>query len=100
MPLAFDLGDVDVFTPAEWDLTLQLYTAKRVHLRQFGQAFGRMCEELLAAWRDRMVRCLLLEDLEEVARFSGTANGVPAEIRLYGSNLAVLPLGGPALQWR
>jgi hypothetical protein len=59
---------------------------------------------LLAAWRDRTVRCLLLEDLEEVARYNGTAalNGppTPAEIRLYKSNIAVLPLDGPAIQWR
>ena len=29
-------------------------------------------EELLAAWRDRTVRCLLLEDLEEDGRYTGT----------------------------
>jgi len=99
-PLAFDLGDVEVFAPAEWELSLQLYTGERIHLRQFGPAFGRLCEELPAAWRDRTVRCLLLEDLKEVGRFTGSANGSPAEIRIYGSNLAILPLGGRALQWR
>ena len=100
VPLAFDLGDVDVYSPAEWELTLGLFTGKRFVLRQFGAAFGRVSEELLKAWRNRTVRCLLLEDLEEVAHFSGTANGAASEIRIYGSNLAVLPLGRTAMQWR
>jgi len=99
-PLAFDLGDVDVVAPGEWELSLQLYTGRRMLLRQLGPAFGRLCEELLSAWHDRTVRCLLLEDLEEVGRFRGAVNGPAAEIRIYGSNLAVLPLGGPAVQWR
>ena len=98
--IAFDLGDVDVATPGEWDFQLKLFTGKRIGLGQFGPAFGRMSEELLAAWRDRTVRCLLLEDLEEIARYTGTAAGGAAEIRLYGSNLAVLPLAAPPLQWR
>ena len=99
-PLAFDLGDVDVVAPADWELALQLYTGKRLLLRQFGAAFGRLCAELTAAWRDRSVECLLLEDLEEVARFNAIVNAQPAEVRIYGSNLAVLPLCGPATQWR
>ena len=99
-PLAFDLGDVDRATPAEWDLQLTLYTGRTVVLQQFGGAFSRMSEELLAAWRDRTVQCLLLEDLEEVARYQGAANGAPAEIRIFKSNLAVLPLAGTPIQWR
>ncbi len=99
-PLVLDLGDVDVVAPADWDLTLRLDGGGRIELRQFGAAFGRMCQELVAAWRDRTVRCLLLEDLAEVGRFQGTANGEPAEIRIYGSNLAVLPLGGRPIAWR
>jgi hypothetical protein len=110
-PIAFDLGDVDGAVPGDWDFALTLFTGRRLELRQFGAAFGRMCEELLAAWRDRTVRCLLLEDLEEVARFTGmaaltgpatasAASATPAEIRLYRSNLAVLPLDGPPVQWR
>lgn len=103
-PIAFDLGDVDRAVQHDWDFELTLFTGRRIQLRQFGAAFRTMCEELLAAWRDRTVRCLLLEDLEEVARYSGTAtlNGStgPAEIRLYKSNIAVLPLDGPAIQWR
>ena len=62
--------------------------------------FGRMADELTAAWRDRTVECLLLEDLEEVARFSGAASGVPAEIRIYQSNIAILPVDGLPSQWR
>jgi len=92
IPLSFDLGEVDA--------TLDLGNGERIVLRQFGPAFGRMCEELLAAWRDRTVRCLLLEDLEEVERFNGSFNGSAAEIRIFGSNLAVLPLGGKAEQRR
>jgi hypothetical protein len=100
LPVTFDLGDVDAVEPGEWEIALRLCGGAKTVLRQFGPAFDRMVEELLAAWRDRTVRCLLLEDLEELARFSGVAAGIPAEIRIYGSNLAVLPVGGRAQQWR
>jgi hypothetical protein len=103
-PIAFDLGDVDRAVPGEWSFQLSLFTGRRLELRQFGAAFSTMSDELLAAWRDRTVRCLLLEDLEEVARYTGTAAlggpAAPAQIRLYRSNLAVLPLDGPPVQWR
>jgi hypothetical protein len=54
------------------------------------------------------VQCLLLEDLEEVARFDGFARldstrrafSSPAELRLYQSNLAVLPIEATGFQWR
>ncbi len=98
--LAFDLGDIDRVAPVDWDITLTLYTGRPVVLRQFGSVFGRMVEELIAAWRDRTVQCLLLEDLEEIDRFDGVANGVKAQIRLYGSNLAVLPIGADPIQLR
>jgi len=99
-PLAFDLGDIDHAVPGEWDLQLVLYTGRTVQLRQFGAAFGRMTEELLAAWRDRTIQCLLLEDMEEVARFNAMVGQSPSEIRLYKTNLAVLPQGGAPFQWR
>src|SRR5690242_20787633 len=99
-PLAFDLGDIDRISPGDWDLSLTLFTGRTVVLRQFGSVFGRMVEELIAAWRDRTVQCLLLEDLEEIDRFDGVANGVKAQIRLYGSNLAVLPIGADPIQLR
>ena len=102
--IAFDLGDVDRAVPGEWDFQLFLYTGRRIELKQFGPAFGKLSEDLLTAWRDRTVRCLLLEDLEEVKRYTGvvTLQGAssPAEIRLYRSNLAVLPLNGLPVQWR
>ena len=53
--------------------------------------------------------CLLLQDLEERARFDGVVRqdaasdagpGAPAEVRVYRSNLAVLPARGEPLQWR
>ena len=104
-PLAFDLGDIDALKRGDWDLELTLYTGKKVTLRQFGPAFGRMADELTAAWRDRIVRCLLLEDLEEAGRFNGSAGlgdsrPQPAEIRIYKSNIAVLPVEGAPIQWR
>jgi hypothetical protein len=99
-PLAFDLGDFDRAAPGEWELEFTAYTGRRLVLRQFGAAFGNMAGELLAAWRDRTVRCLLLEDLDEVGRYTGTANGAPAEIRIFKSNLAILPQAGAPMQWR
>jgi len=103
-PIAFDLGDVDRAVKHDWDFELTLFTGRRIQLKQFGAPFTTMSEELLAAWRDRTVRCLLLEDLEEVGRYNATAAlggpPTPAEIRLYKSNIAVLPLDGPAMQWR
>ena len=104
-PLAFDLGDVDRAAPGEWELSVSLFTGRTVLLRQFGPVFGRMSQELLAAWRDRTVKCLLLEDLQENARYAGAAalGAAPAarsEIRIYKSNLAVLPEAGVPVQWR
>jgi hypothetical protein len=99
-PIAFDLGDIDRVAPGEWELSLTLFTGSALQLRQFGASFSNMREELLAAWRDRTVRCLLLEDLEEVARFDAAANGVRGQARLYGSNLATLPLGADPAQVR
>jgi hypothetical protein len=99
-PLAFDLGDIDRTTPAEWDLQLSLYTGRTLTLKQFGAAFSDMSRELLAAWRDRTVRCLLLEDLGEINRYPGAANGMPAEIRIFKTNIAILPQAGLPIQWR
>jgi hypothetical protein len=99
-PLAFDLGDVDRTVPGEWDLQLALYTGRTLTLKQFGAAFSNMAGELIAAWRDRTVQCLLLEDLEEVGRYQGAANGATGEIRIFKSNLAFLPQAGMPIQWR
>lgn len=104
-PITFDLGDVDCATAGEFDLQLALYTGRVLQLRQFGALFSQMAGELLGAWRDRTVKCMLLEDLEEVMRCPGTAAlgaspGGRAEIRLYKSNIAVLPAAGAPFQWR
>ena len=104
-PIAFDLGDVDSLAPGDHQLDLKLYTGRVMRLRQFGGTFTPMSADLAAAWRERTVRCLLLEDLEEVLRVNGTVavnGGAPAkaEIRLYRSNVAVLPAEGAAFQWR
>jgi hypothetical protein len=107
-PLAFDLGDVDVLLPGDYDLALTLYTGKKILLQQFGKAFQNLSHDLLEAYRQRLVRCLLLEDLEEIARWDGQARlesprrsfASLAEFRLYQSNLAVLPTQATGLQWR
>jgi hypothetical protein len=104
-PLVFDLGDVDRAEPGELDLRLTLYTGRIVHLRQFGSMFSCMSDGLIAAWRDRTVRCMLLEDLQEVMRCTGTAAlgpnpSVKAEVRLFQSNIAVLPMAGMPFQVR
>jgi hypothetical protein len=104
-PMAFDLGDIDRFTPAEWDLALTLHTGRALTLRQFGGSFGNLSDGLLAAWRDRMVRCLLLEDMQEIGRFTGSLASArvgvaPSEFRLYQTNIAALPLAETPVQWR
>jgi hypothetical protein len=103
--ITFDLGDVDVATRNEWDLELVLFTGRHLTLRQFGPAFDRMAGEFLAAWRERTIRCLMLEDLERVGVFNGTASlgsqtPVGAEIHVFKSNLAVLPTASAPFQWR
>ena len=103
--ISFDLGDVDVAVRNEWDLELTLFTGRHVTLRQFGPAFDRMAGEFIAAWRDRTIRCLLLEDLEPVGAFPCTAAitpeaPIPAEVRIFKSNIAILPLAANAYQWR
>jgi hypothetical protein len=107
-PLAFDLGDIDMFSSADFELTLTLYTGKRILLSHFGKAFQNLHHDLLEAYRTRVVQCLLLQDLEEISRFDGIARLEStgehivgdAQIRLYRSNLAVLPLGAAGVQWR
>jgi hypothetical protein len=110
-PLAFDLGDIDLFQPGDFELTLTLYTGKKILLNQFGKALQNLGHDLLEAYRQRLVQCLLLEDLEETSRFDGFAQlsspvlparsfSSPAEFRLYRSNLAVLPTLATGFQWR
>jgi hypothetical protein len=104
-PIAFDLGDVDITVHHEWDLQLELFTGRHLTLRQFGGAFERMAGEFISAWRDRSMHCLLLEDLAPVGSFNASAAiapapPIPAEVRIFKSNIAVLPLAATPYQWR
>lgn len=106
--LACDLADIDSFSPGEYELSLKLYTGKTILLYHFAKDFQNLCRCFLEAWRERVLKCLLLEDLEEVARFDGSAQldeaggsfSGRAEIRLYRSNLAILPENAGASSWR
>ena len=107
-PLAFDFGDIDAFSPGDYQLSVKLYTGKSILLSQFGKTFQNLSHDLLEAYRGRLIQCLLLEDLEEIKRFDGLARlesadgsfSSPAELRLYKSNLAVIPESATGLQWR
>jgi hypothetical protein len=89
-------------------LDLTFFAGQQLRLQQFGKAFDNLVHDLLEAYRARLVKCLLLDDLEEVSRFTGTVEyrsparsfSGPSEIRLYQSNLAVLPLDATGFQWR
>jgi hypothetical protein len=106
--LSCDLGDIDALEPADYELALTLYTGQRLRFSHFGKTHPALAHDLVEAWRARLVACLLLEDLTEVARFDLTASlesgagqvASPAELRLYETNVAVLPMGAPAFQWR
>jgi len=105
--LVFDLGDLDTITAADYEARLALYTGRTIVLQQLGKAYATFVHDLTEAHRNRTVQCMLLEDMAEVARFNGnfdlagdnSASG-PAEIRLYKSNLAVLPVASQSFQWR
>lgn len=108
-PMAFDLGDLDAVAAADWEIRLPLYTGNTIVLRQMGRAYETLAHDLLDAYRDRALQCLLLEDMQEVARFNGTfeltvagnsPRSGPAEIRLFKTNLAVLPTTSQSFQWR
>jgi hypothetical protein len=108
-PLVFDLGDADTVVAADYEVRLALPTGRTVLLQQFGKPFQDLARELLEAWRERTVQCLLLEDMQEVGRIEGaftrqaadaSAVSGAAELRLYKTNLAVLPTASQAFQWR
>jgi hypothetical protein len=107
-PLAFDLGDIDAFQSDGCQVRLSLFDGYDLVLTRFAKAFSDMERQLREACRDRLVQCLLVSDLDEVARFSGRvqlesairACSGPSELRLYESNLAVLPDAGVGFQWR
>jgi hypothetical protein len=108
-PLVFDLGDLEAVIAADYEIKLSLYTGNTLVLRQFGKPYETLTHDLLEAYRKRTLQCLLLEDMEEVQRFTGSfelalrresPRSGPAEIRLFKSNLAVLPNASQAFQWR
>jgi len=108
-PLAFDLGDLDALTAADFQIRLPLYTGRTILLKQLGKNFDNLAHDLLEAFRERTIQCLLLEDMQEIARFAGNfelssaenaPRSGPAEMRLYKTNLAVLPTASQAFQWR
>lgn len=107
-PLALDFGDIDFFFAGDYELGLKLYTGRTISLHHFAKAFQDMCESFRNSFRDRLLRCLLLEDLEEIERYEGnvqldSADGPfsgTAQIRLYRSNVAVLPERAPGMHWR
>ncbi len=107
-PMAFDLGDIDVFQPGDYEIRLSLWTGHAIRLTHFAKAFQDLERQLRDAYRDRLVKCLLVSDLDEVARFTGQVDLASAdrrcsglaEIRLYESNLAVLPDAAVGFQWR
>jgi len=107
-PIVCDLGDLDAVNAVDWELRLPLYTGRATVLRQHGKSYDSLVHDLTDAYRKRAVQCMLLEDMGEVARFTGNFEIVsaarsaagPAEIRLYKSNLAVLPNASSGFQWR
>jgi len=106
--LSIDLGDIDFLDSGDYQLTLRLYTGKSLVLTRFAKTFQNLSEALLGAHRDRLVQCLLLDDLEEIDRFEGHVEitggdrnfSNPAQLRLYKSNLAILPMKEVGFQWR
>jgi hypothetical protein len=108
-PLSFDLGDLDAVVAADWEVRLPIYTGRTLVLKQFGKNYDNIAHDLLEAYRNRTIQCLLLEDMEEIERFSGNfelsspgaaVRSGPAEFRLYKTNLAVLPTASQGFQWR
>ena len=70
-PLVSDLGDVDAVIAADYEIQLPLYTGNTLKLQQFGKSYESLSRELLESYRKRTLECLLLEDMEEVDRFTG-----------------------------
>jgi hypothetical protein len=70
-PMTVDFGDVDGVLADNYEIRLPLYTGSTIVLRHFGRSYQRLASELLHSFRERTLKCLLLEDLEELARFEG-----------------------------
>ncbi len=106
--LAMDLGDIDIFSPGDYRISLKLYTGKSIALSRLGKTFQNLCREFQEAYHRRLLQCLLLEDLEEIGRFdgfiqldsSGDGFSGPAQLRICRSNLVILPDTTKGLHWR
>jgi len=108
LPIAMDLADIEAYLPGDYELTLKIYDGSELVLSHFAKTFQNLASDLLSAYRERTIKCLLLEDLEESARFEGIVRlesqdwqfSSRSEIRLYRSNLAILPERAAGMQWR
>lgn len=107
-PIAFDLGDVETLVEGEHAVSLSLFDGSVLTLSHLGRAFQTLVHDLREAHRARLVTCLLVSDLDEVARFEASLDGAAlprpcvgrGEVRLYESNVAFLLDGGGGFQWR
>lgn len=106
--LAMDLGDIDVYSPGDYRISLNLYTGNCIILSHLGKTFQSICHDFQEAYQRRVLQCLLLEDLEEIGRFDGFVDldsssddfSGPAELRICRSNLVILPAATRGLHWR
>lgn len=106
--VAADLGDIDEIAALDYGLEIKFYDGSALRLFRFGSQLQNLRHDLLESWRRRLIRCLLVEDGDEIARVEGvaaldSADGSlcsPAEIRLFRRNLAVFPASGAPFQWR
>jgi len=71
-PIVFDLGDVDAIHTERVSVRIALYTGSTLTLKQLGRDMQPLLSEFLPKFRDRMAKCLLVGDLEEVDRFEGS----------------------------
>jgi hypothetical protein len=67
--ITLDFGDIDSLLAADYEVRMPLYTGSTIVLRAFGKQYPKLASELLAAFRERMLKCLLLEDMEEIERY-------------------------------
>ena len=106
--LAMDLGDIDVYSPGDYRISLKLYTGNSIVLSRMGKTFQSICHDFQEAYQRRVLQCLLLEDLEEIGRFDGFVDldssgddfSGPAQLRICRSNLVILPATARGMHWR
>lgn len=106
--LVLDLGDIDVFSPGDYRISLKLYTGNSIALSHLGKTFQNLCDNFQEAYHKRLLQCLLLEDLEEIERFDGFVQldssgdhfSGPAQLRICRSNLVILLHTAGGLHWR